>query len=220
MENPFRSEAAAYRFLLLTVAAFAIIVAAKLLLGTTAAVIAWVVVTLAVLFAYVRARDLERRPQTAPVHRGADDEKRLLVVANETVGGAALRDEIVRRSEGFRTEVLVVCPALNSRLRHWTSDEDPARAAASERLDRSLARLRALGIDADGTVGDDDPLQALEDALRTFGADEVVIATHPEGRSHWLERRVVELARERYALPIAHVVVDLDAEREAGGVGG
>ncbi|HSC91229.1 MAG TPA: hypothetical protein VLB86_06210 [Gaiellaceae bacterium] len=215
MENPFRSEAAAYRFLLLTVGAFALVVAAKLLFGALVAVVVWAGVTLAVLFAYVRARSLERPPQTAPAHRGDDDQKRLLVVANETVGGAALRDEIVRRCSGFRTEVLVVSPALNSRLRHWTSDEDPARAAAAERLDESLARLRELGIAADGRVGDDDPLQALEDALRTFGADEVVVATHPAGRSHWLERRVVETARERYAVPIVHVVVDLEAERAA-----
>ena len=49
----------------------------------------------------------------------------------------------------------------------------------------------------------------MEDALRTFGADEIVISTHPEGRSNWLERGVVSSARERYAVPIHHVVVDL-----------
>ena len=54
----------------------------------------------------------------------------------------------------------------------------------------------------------------MEDALRTFGADEIVISTHPEGRSHWLERDVVGAARERFAVPITHVVVDLEAERE------
>ena len=59
--------------------------------------------------------------------------------------------------------------------------------------------------------GDGDPLQAIEDALRTFGADEIVISTHPEGRSHWLERNVVGAARDRFDVPITHVVVDLDA---------
>jgi hypothetical protein len=52
----------------------------------------------------------------------------------------------------------------------------------------------------------------MEDALRTFGADEIIISTHPEGRSHWLERGVVEKARERFAVPITHVVVDLERE--------
>ena len=63
----------------------------------------------------------------------------------------------------------------------------------------------------EGAVGDGDPLQAIEDALRTFGADEIVISTHPEGRSNWLERDVVGAARDRFGVPITHVVVDLDA---------
>jgi hypothetical protein len=57
----------------------------------------------------------------------------------------------------------------------------------------------------------------MEDALRLFGADEIIISTHPEGRSHWLERGVVTGARERFAVPIQHVVVDLEAERELEG---
>jgi nucleotide-binding universal stress UspA family protein len=138
-----------------------------------------------------------------------------IVIANETVGGEALRDRIRDRSSGYRTEVLVVSPALNTPLRHWASDEDPARAQAQERLQTSLERLEQAGIHASGEIGDGDPLQAIEDALRTFGADEVIISTHPEGRSHWLERGVVTGARERFAVPITHVVVDLQAEREA-----
>ena len=108
--------------------------------------------------------------------------------------------------------MLVVCPALNSPLKHWTSDEDQARATAEDRLRRSVAELERLGISARGEVGDADPLQAIEDALRTFGADVIVISTHPEGRSNWLERGVVTSARERFAVPITHVVVDLDVE--------
>ena len=107
--------------------------------------------------------------------------------------------------------MLVVCPALNSQVRTWASDEDGARAAAQSRLDASLAQLARDGVQAEGEVGDGDPLQAIEDALRTFGADEIVISTHPEGRSHWLERNVVGAARDRFAVPITHVVVDLDA---------
>jgi GABA permease len=79
-------------------------------------------------------------------------------------------------------------------------------------VDASVASLRAVGIDAEGEVGDTDPVQAIEDALRTFQPDELVISTHPEGRSKWLERGVVERARERFALPLTHVVVDLDAD--------
>ena len=54
----------------------------------------------------------------------------------------------------------------------------------------------------------------MEDALRTFGANEIIISTHPPGRSNWLEQHLVEQARERFAVPITHVVVDLEAERD------
>ena len=63
---------------------------------------------------------------------------------------------------------------------------------------------------ARGHLGDADPLQALDDALRIFDPDEVVISTHPHARSNWLERQVVRRARERYPVPITHVVVDLE----------
>ena len=66
---------------------------------------------------------------------------------------------------------------------------------------------------ARGEIGDGDPLQALEDALREFPADEIVVSTHPPGRSHWLEQGVVENARMRFDVPVTHVVVDLEAAR-------
>ena len=138
-----------------------------------------------------------------------DDVHRVLVVANETVAGSELRREIMER--GPQAEVLVVCPALNSRIRHWTSDEDHAREEAQARLDVSVSALAGAGVQVRGQVGDDDPIQAIDDALRSFPADEIVISTHPPGRSNWLEKGVVTRARERYGCPITHVVVDLSA---------
>ena len=82
---------------------------------------------------------------------------------------------------------------------------------------REPRQARGRRRQARGEVGDGDPLQAMEDALRTFGADEIIISTHPEGRSNWLERGVVERARERFAVPITHVVVDLERERQVSG---
>ena len=214
MINPFRSEAEAYRFLLLTVGYFAVIAIAALVLGTWFGVAVFLILTLAGLAYVVWARRGEPPRQTVPARRGREDERRILVIANETVGGQPLREEIRRRSEGYAEQVLVVCPALNSPIRHWASDEDSARAQAQERLNASLKRLRDAGVDAKGEVGDADPLQAIEDALRLFGAEEIIISTHPEGRSHWLERGVVDAARQRFAVPITHVVVDLEAEKE------
>jgi nucleotide-binding universal stress UspA family protein len=213
MANPFRSEAEAYRFLLITIGYFAAIVIATLVGGRWVGFVVFLVLTLVGLWWLLRRRP-EAPVRTSPPRRGAEDERRILVIANETVGGETLREEIRRRAESYREQVLVVCPALNSPLRHWASDEDAARAQAQQRLDTSLSRLRAAGIEARGEVGDSEPLQAIEDALRTFGADEIIISTHPEGRSNWLEKGVVTGARERFAVPITHVVVDLEAERE------
>ena len=133
---------------------------------------------------------------------------RLLVIANETVEGTPLHDAIRARADEAPIEVLVVAPALNSRLRHWMSDEDAARRAAEERLVGCLQRLELAGVRPHGWVGDADPLLAMEDALRAFPADAAIIATHPEERSNWLAHHLVERARERFALPIAHVVVE------------
>ena len=92
---------------------------------------------------------------------------------------------------------------------------DGGRARAEWRLGESLSRLRAAGIEAQGEIGDDDPLQAIEDALRSFGADEIVVATHPEESASWLERGIVERARERFALPIVHVEIGAETAAPA-----
>jgi hypothetical protein len=210
--NPLRSEAEAFRFLIASIAYFGAIVVAAVI-NKWAGVAVFIVLSAVAIAWWLRARRDERPPQTAP-RPHAEGERRILVVANETVGGHTLRSMILEKAADVREEVLVVTPALNSPLRHWVSDEDEARAAAQDRLDASLAKLAAAGVQARGEVGDGDPLQAMEDALRTFGADEIIISTHPEGRSHWLERGVVEKARERFAVPITHVVVDLERERE------
>jgi GABA permease len=209
--NPLRSEAEAFRFLLVTIGAFAAIAIGSLI-HTWLGIAAWILATIAVVQLYFR------RPEPPPPverqhveHVGPEDERRILVIANQTVGGPDLLDLLRSRAEGVREEILVVAPALNDRLRTWTSDEDPARKEAQRRLDATLERLAAEGIRARGEIGDSDPLQAIEDALRTFGADEIVISTLPPEQSNWLAQDVVERARARWDVPVTHVV---------GGVGG
>jgi hypothetical protein len=211
VKNPLRSEADAFQFLLGAVVYFAAIAIAGVI-NAWAGLAVFIVLTGGVVWWWYRSRQVVAPRQTASTHRGGPGERRILVIANETVGGGPLREQIKQRSSGYETTVLVVSPALNSPLRHWASDEDPARAAAQQRLEASLQRLRENGIEASGEVGDAEPLQAIEDAVRTFGPDEIIISTHPEGRSHWLERGVVIGARERFAVPITHVVVDLEAD--------
>ncbi|HEV8249272.1 MAG TPA: hypothetical protein VGQ15_04820 [Gaiellaceae bacterium] len=201
--------------MLVAVAYFGVIVIAATLGGLWPGIVVFILATAAVAGWVLFTGRRERPPQVAPPGRHSVDERRILVLANETVGGLRLREVIREKASGYpSSRVHVVAPALNSPVRHWASDEDPARRAAEERLQASLARLREGGIDASGGVGDSEPLQALEDGLRLFDADEIVISTHPEGRSHWLEKGVVQQARVRFAVPITHVVVDLEAERE------
>jgi hypothetical protein len=208
MESPFRSEAAAFRFLLITIGAFALIVLmswASPVLGF----LTFLALSAAAVAVYLRQRGPEpEATQVTPL--GAPDERRILVVANETVAGEELLSTISTLALAERTQFRVVCPALNSRLKTYTSDEDPAREAAQGRLDVTLARLSSVGIEASGDVGDGDPLVAVDDAVRTFGPNEIVISTHPPGRSNWLEKGVVDSVRARYDVPVTHVVVDLE----------
>jgi membrane protein implicated in regulation of membrane protease activity len=212
MRNPFKSEADAFQLVLLAIGYFGLIVAAAAI-NTWLGVAVFAILTTVAIGWIVRAR---REPpvRTAPLRRSAPGERRILVIANETVGGETLREEIRRRAEDYEERVRVICPTLLSRVRYIASDEDEARAKAQERLDHSLSRLREVGVNCEGEVGEADPLQAIEDALRTFGADEIIISTHPEGRSLWLERGIVQGARERFDVPITHIVVDLVAEHE------
>jgi hypothetical protein len=165
-------------------------------------------------YLYQRWRAIE--PRAAEVAAVPDDGvHRVLVVANETVGGRALLAELQKRLQGEeRSELLVVVPPLaGSAAEHWSSDVDSAIPEAKERLEASVAAMRAAGINVTGRLGDHhDPNQAIEDALKEFPADEVVISTHPPKRSRWLESGVVEKARAELPQPVTHVVVDLDAE--------
>ncbi|HLB17506.1 MAG TPA: hypothetical protein VK613_00080 [Gaiellaceae bacterium] len=140
--------------------------------------------------------------------------RRILVVANETVESTILHEAIRTDADGEGAEILIVAPALNSRMRHWVSDEDEARQAAKARLARSVDRLVREGVEASGWVGDADPIQAIDDALHVFPADSLIIATHPEGRSNWLARRLVHRALRRFPLPILHIVVDAAGQSE------
>jgi hypothetical protein len=209
MKNPFRSEGDAFRFVWLTIGYGALIVIGSWIDSWVGLGVFVVLTAFAVWWGVLHGRG-ERPVRQAPVP-SAVDEHRILVVANETVGGPELLNAIREHSAGQTTRVFIVAPALNTPLKTWVSDEDEARAAAQRRLELSLESMRAVGLHATGEIGDGDPLQAIEDSLRLFQPDEVILSTHPPGRSNWLERGVVDGARERFALPLTHVVVDLEA---------
>lgn len=213
MHNPLRSEADAFRWVVVIGAgAVAVIVLTLLTRPVFGVVLAAALLGFGAGVAYRSSRG--SLPGSVELTRGGDGKHRVLVVANETVGGGELLEEIRRRCHGRDCEVLVVTPALAvSRAEHWASDVDEAIELARQRMELSLIAIRELGLRARGEVGDSDPNMAIEDALGSFPADEIVISTHPPESSRWLERGVVERARERIDLPIVHVVVDLSAER-------
>jgi hypothetical protein len=114
-------------------------------------------------------------------------------------------ESLVREHAGEDAEVRVIAPASKiSRLDWLTNAEDDARADAAERAE--AASEAAPAGQAEAHVGDVDPLQAIEDALRMFPADEVVVLTAPEGAASWLETGLGEQAQKRFSLPVTHLV--------------
>ena len=217
MHNPLRSEADAFRWVVVIGLAAASVIGLTLLTRPAVGA-AWgaLLIGFGAGVAYRASRG--SLPRSLRVTRGGDGRYRLLVVANETVGGAALLEEIRNRCRGRSSEILVVTPALAaSRAAHWASDVDEAIELARQRMELSLIEIDRLGLKARGEVGDSEPVVAIEDALRAFPADEILISTHPANRSRWLEAGVVERARSEVELPVTHVVVDLEAEGVAGG---
>ena len=214
MHNPLRSEAEMFRVVVIIgMAALPVIILGLAVDPLAAAILLACEVAAGLLLVWSRSRGTE--PHEAEVAARDDGVYRLLVVANETVGGRALMAEIERRCAGRANEVRIVVPALtSSRLEYLAHDVDTAIAEAQARLDRSLRTISSAGLRAEGEVGDHhDPNVAIEDALASFAADEVLISTHPPDRSRWLERGVVERAEREIPLPVTHVIVDLEAER-------
>jgi hypothetical protein len=215
MHNPLRSEADVFRLVVVIGAAAALVVALTLITRPVFGVLlAALLIGVGIGLAYRRSRGAAaRRVPGAPA---ADGTRRILVVANQTATGRELLEEIANRCRGRSCEVMLVSPALvGSRAAHWASDVDEGLDLARERMARSVTALRGVGVEVRAEVGDPDPNMAIEDALRVFPADEIVISTLPPEQSRWLEHEVVERTRREVDLPMTHVVVDLAADGAA-----
>lgn len=135
----------------------------------------------------------------------------MLVVSNETVGGHKVLEALEQRAARGPIRVTVVCPR-NTPRQGFVIYDDTVRSAARVRLDLLLGRLHELGIPAHGEVMDPDPYQATQDAVREWGADEIIVSTYPYPRSGVLRRDLVERIEKWSGLPVQHVVVDLRHE--------
>jgi hypothetical protein len=135
---------------------------------------------------------------------------KVLVLANETIGGEKLLDAILARS-GEGVSFHVVVPRTRPRHGNVVYDE-VVRDSAQVRVDLARAWMRENGIASSGEVGDPDPYLAAVDAIASEGIDEVIVSTLPAAASGWLRRDVPQRLREDTGLPVEHVVVDLAKE--------
>ena len=214
MRVPIRSETEAVRFVFLGAAVIGVSVLLGVLLAPWVGVAAFAIAIVVAAIVYLRAdnpdqrtplRDADHDPHP---HGATGATRHVLVVANETLEGDELSEQIIQPG-GKPVEIDVLAPVLTTELHYAMSDIDDELSAARTRLGRSLAWAKDHGIAARGEVGDPNPTTALEDELRDFGADEVIVVTHPDERETWQERGELDRLRRELELdvPVVHVVL-------------
>jgi hypothetical protein len=212
MRSPFHSEQEAFRFVLLLLSALLLIVLAAALGPTWLAlvVLAVILAALALRVAQLhmrKIRGLELPVKMAPPHMGSAAERRVLVVANDTLSEEALLGEVERLASAPGTQVLLLVPALISARARLTGGVDKLLDQARVRLKTALERFGDGRVVA-GEISEADPLQAIEDAFATFAPDEVIVSTRWERAAGGLEPRLAGLVRERSAVPVRHLVFE------------
>jgi len=135
----------------------------------------------------------------------------ILVVANQTIGGAKLLDLVTERSKEDDTSFTLVVPMTKPRSGYVIYD-DAVRDSAQVRLDLTLSYLRGEEVVASGELGDEDPFTATLDAIHEYRPDEIIISTLPHSSSGWLRRDLIERIQDAANAPVTHVISDLDAE--------
>ncbi|HVC07056.1 MAG TPA: hypothetical protein VND98_05675 [Solirubrobacterales bacterium] len=213
MHNPLRSESDVFRWAVVIGIWAASVVAVTLITRPEVGVI-WAVAALGFVSALAWRSSRGTLANQTEVSRGRDGEHRMLVLCSQTVDARSCA-AIKNRSREGRSQILLVTPSVTgSRAAHWASAVDAAMEEARLRLELSLRAFKEAGLRARGQVGDSDPNVALEDALRVFAADEIIIATLPPDLSPPIEHGVLERARQETHLPVTHVVLDPDAEAQ------
>jgi len=212
MRVPFKTETDAFRVAVV----LGLLVGASVLVGWLASRAYGVVLFAAGIAAGVtfelagRETDREsalREAAHGPHRHGASGGKRhILVVASEKLAGEELRRELTAAGADS-VELDVLAPILGSRSHFWAGDVDREREEARVRLEASLAWAAEHGLAAKGEVADPDPLLAIEDELRDFGPDEVIIVTHSRERTSWLANRMLGHLTRELDVPVREIVV-------------
>jgi hypothetical protein len=211
MRAPIRSESDAFRF---TIAAVLVITVCVVIGWLLAPLVGVAALAVAALIAGLGYLVVGRRDRPAPLrkashaphpHRAASGRRGVLVIANEALSGTELRERIL--AHGDRVELDVIAPALPSRSHLAVSDIDPDVERARERLERSLAWARAQGLTARGKIGDPSVTTALEDELRDFGPDEVIVVTRADDGTTRQEREELDRLRRELDVEVTHIVL-------------
>jgi len=125
----------------------------------------------------------------------------VLLVGNQTLGSEAVLDEVVQRAAGAR--LVVVVPATPRSQQVGSRPGDPTGAALAQwRLQRTVDRLVAAGLDAEGEVGDADPFVAVRAALARRPVDEILVSTLPPSTSRWLGADLPGRLRRQAGCPV------------------
>jgi hypothetical protein len=211
MRFPIRSEADAFHFAVATGLLAGVGVLIGALSTPLAGLIAFVVLAVLALSAYLASADSERRrplreaAEAPHPHSGVPGARHVLVLANESLQGEELRARIVGGADG-RVELDVLAPVLSSRTHLAYTDIDREMGRARERLESSLSWARRQGFLAHGRIGDMSPTASIEDELRAFGADEVIVVTSSDGEDgHWQERDQLRRLRAELEVPIVQL---------------
>lgn len=134
---------------------------------------------------------------------------KVLVLTSEPISAVKLSSALTGDVDPKDVELLVVTPALQpSALRFWFSDADEAIARAQRTEQETVERLSKEGVEVDSETGESDPEQAIQDALQTFPADEILVFTHPEDKQRYREDVDVEVLEQRFGLPVKQATID------------
>jgi hypothetical protein len=211
--NPVLSETDAFRLTIAVTGFVVVSVVVGWLTSPVVGVIVFVAVGLFALVVYMCVPESDRR---RPLHKAAHERhphgpppgsRHVIVVANQSLAGDELSAHI-RGADRGTVEVDVLAPVLVSRAHLAYTDIDKELREASERLSRSLAWAREQGFPARGTIGDPSSRTALEDELRDFGADKVIVASGRRESGQWQERTELERLRDELDVPVVHVMLD------------
>ena len=135
-----------------------------------------------------------------------------LLLANQTLGGQALRDKL-RQLAGPHMAVHLVVPATPANpvtdAELGATDEITAaqigRKRAQRHLREGLDMLADEGIDATGEVGHPDPMEAIADAMAGGTYDELIVSTLPVGISRWIRMDLPSRAMRKFDIPVTHI---------------